>query len=245
VVGAASNDECDGGPLTGARADRAVWTIVVAAGSGSRFGAAKQFAALGARPVIEWAVGVARRASDGVVLVVPPDRVGPITAAAGRWRAGAGDPAGEPLVVVAGAATRSGSVRAGLAAVPPNAAVVVVHDAARPLATDALFARVIAAVAAGATAAVPGLAPVDTIRRVDGGTVAREQLVAVQTPQAFAAAALRAAHRGDPEASDDASLIEAAGGKVVVVPGEPTNLKLTTPVDLVVARALLADRDAR
>jgi 2-C-methyl-D-erythritol 4-phosphate cytidylyltransferase len=200
-----------------------VWTIVLAAGRGERFGGLKQYAALGGRRVVDRAVAVAREASDGVVLVLP-----------------AGD-AGEPGTVVGGA-TRSASVRAGLAAVPQDATVICVHDAARPFATAALYAAVIAAVEAGADGAVPGLAVSDTIKRIDdAGTVVetpdRSHLVAVQTPQAFRAGALRAAHTGGGEATDDAALVEATGGRVVVVPGEADNRKLTDPADLEWAQA--------
>jgi 2-C-methyl-D-erythritol 4-phosphate cytidylyltransferase len=137
-------------------------------------------------------------------------------------------------------------VRAGLSRVPPDAEVIVVHDAARPLASPALFRAVIAAVEAGADAAIPALPVRDTIKQVAGeqvvGTVERAGLVAVQTPQAFRAEVLRAAHRGHDEATDDAALVEVAGGKVVIVAGDAANLKLTEPDDLVLAEALLAER---
>ena len=201
------------------------WAVVVAAGRGTRYGAPKQYERLGGRRVVDWSIAAARASCDGVVLVVAPERVGD------------GEPAAD--VVVAGAATRSGSVRAGLAAVPDDADVVVVHDAARPLAPPALFAAVVAAVADGADGAVPGVPVADTVRRLGGGVVERDGLVAVQTPQAFRAEALRRAHRGEPDATDDASLVEAIGGKVVVVPGLPANRKITTPDDLVAAAALL------
>jgi 2-C-methyl-D-erythritol 4-phosphate cytidylyltransferase len=156
--------------------------------------------------------------------------------------------AGEPLadVVVAGGATRSASVRAGLAAVPPEADIVVVHDAARPLAPVALFEAVIAAVERGADAAVPGVPVADTVKRVDVDrrvveTVDRAALVAIQTPQAFRAGVLRRVHVDEPEATDDAALVEAAGGTVVVVDGDRRAAKLTTRDDLVLARALLAE----
>ena len=204
-----------------------VWSIVVAAGSGRRFGGAKQYEPLAGRRVIDWSLAAARTAADGVVLVVSPAHAGDAEAAD---------------VVVAGADTRSGSVRAGLAAVPADAEVVVVHDAARPLAGPELFRDVVAAVRAGADAAVPGVPVVDTLRARTGGTVDRDGLVAVQTPQAFRAGPLRAAHTGGAEASDDASLVEAGGGKVVVVNGSPSNLKITRPDDLVVAEALLRGR---
>ena len=214
---------------------RAIWTIVVAAGSGSRFGRLKQYEQLGDRRVLDWALDTARAVSEGVVLVVPPD-------AASRREPGVD-------AIVPGGATRSQSVRAGLAAVPPEADLVLVHDAARPLASVALFERVIAAVEAGADAAIPGVAPSNTIKRVDkkgrvAETLDRSSLVEVQTPQGFRAAALRAAHEGEPEATDDAGLIESNGGRVIVVDGDASNLKLTHPHDLDVARALLAGRPA-
>ncbi len=201
-----------------------VWVLVVAAGSGARFGRAKQYQPLGGRRVIDWSLATAAEAGDGVVAVVAK---------------GAPDEPGADITVVGGA-TRSASVRAGLAAVPPTAEVVVVHDAARPAASVELYAAVIGAVRRGADAAVPGVALTDTIRRRGGGLVDRDTLVAVQTPQAFAADRLRAVHADEPEATDDASLIDAAGGTVVLVEGEAHNRKITTPDDLVVAAALLA-----
>jgi 2-C-methyl-D-erythritol 4-phosphate cytidylyltransferase len=208
-----------------------VWIVVVAGGSGARFGGPKQLAPLGDRRVLDWSIMAGAGLAAGVVVVVPSallDELRPSLSSMAQVRA-----------VVAGGATRSGSVRAGLAAVPADAEVVVVHDAARPLASAALFERVIAAVVAGADAAVPGVAVTDTLREVDGGAVDRTRFVAVQTPQAFRAATLRRAHAGAGEATDDASLVEAIGGKVVVVPGEPLNFKVTDPHDLVTARAVL------
>ncbi len=201
-----------------------MWGIVVAAGSGQRFGRAKQFEPLAGQRVLDWSLDAARRACDGVVTVLPPDRM---------------EPGAQP-----GRATRSGSVRAGLAAVPEEAQIVVVHDAARPLAGAELFARVVAAVRAGADAAIPVVAVADTIKRVEGDrvteTLDRATLVAVQTPQAFLAWALRRAHAGTPEATDDAALIEAQGGTVVTVAGDRRNIKITDPDDLLVAALLLA-----
>jgi 2-C-methyl-D-erythritol 4-phosphate cytidylyltransferase len=145
---------------------------------------------------------------------------------------------------ITGGATRSESVRRGLDAVPAEADIIVIHDAARPLASAALFDAVIAAVRDGADGAIPGVAVTDTVKRVDGSrvveTLDRATLVAVQTPQAFKAAALRDAHAAGGEATDDAALVEAAGGTVVVVPGEARNIKITTPADLRVAEALLS-----
>jgi 2-C-methyl-D-erythritol 4-phosphate cytidylyltransferase len=216
-----------------------VWVVVVAAGSGRRFGGAKQYEPLAGRRVLDWSLEAARTVvgpggtsgggpHGGIVLVVAPGHEGD------------DEPAAD--AVVAGAGTRSGSVREGLARVPEDAEVIVVHDGARPLAAPDLFAAVVGAVRDGADAALPGVTVGDTVRLREGGVVDRDGLVAVQTPQAFRAAALRAAHATGAEATDDASLVEAAGGKVVVVDGSPTNLKITRPADLVVAEALLRAR---
>src|SRR3954471_3666862 len=206
-----------------------VWVVVVAAGTGVRFGTAKQYEQLGDRRVLDWALERTRAVADGVVLVVPPER-------AGESELGVD-------AVVAGAETRAGSVRAGLAAVPHEAEVVVVHDAARPLASVGLFERVVEAVRAGADGAVPGVPVTDTVKVVDDGrvveTLDRVRLVAVQTPQAFAAAVLRRAHEDTGEGTDCAALVEAAGGHVVVVAGEEANAKITSQHDLLVARSLI------
>jgi 2-C-methyl-D-erythritol 4-phosphate cytidylyltransferase len=205
------------------------WGIVVAGGAGSRFGTAKQFESIAGARLVDRAVETATGACDEVVVVVPEGFA---------WD-------GAPVsAAVVGGASRSASVRAGLAEVPTSASILVVHDAARPLATPALFDAVIRAVRSGADAAVPALPVSDTVKRVDGDrvveTVARDGLVAVQTPQAFRADRLRAAHATGADASDDAALIEAGGGQVVIVPGEAANLKVTTPADLAAATALVA-----
>jgi len=123
---------------------------------------------------------------------------------------------------------------------------VIVHDAARPLATPDLFAAVVAAVRAGADAAIPCLPVVDTLKRVRGGrvlaTVDRAELRTVQTPQAFRAEVLRRAHGGGPEATDDAALVEAIGGSVVAIEGEPRNRKITDATDLALVGSWLAGR---
>ena len=143
---------------------------------------------------------------------------------------------------VPGGDSRSASVRAGLAEVAEDAAVILVHDAARPLLPPELVPRLLEALGEGYDGAVPGLPVADTIKRVSGGVVvetpARDELMAVQTPQAFVAGVLRAAAAG--EGSDCASLVEAAGGRVKVVPGDERLLKVTTPADLARAEALLA-----
>jgi 2-C-methyl-D-erythritol 4-phosphate cytidylyltransferase len=218
-----------------------VWAVVVAGGTGTRFGGdrPKQFLPVAGRRLVDWSVDAVRPVSAGVVLVVPAD--------ADRG------PGGLPAVdvVVTGGATRSASVRAGLAALadlarqlarPGDDAVareddiVVIHDAARPLATPALAAAVVEAVLTGADGAVPGVPVTDTIKQVaDGRVVAtldRASLVAVQTPQAFRLGVLLRAHADAGDATDDAALVEAAGGVVAVVPGEPANAKVTTADDL-------------
>jgi 2-C-methyl-D-erythritol 4-phosphate cytidylyltransferase len=210
-----------------------VWSIVVAGGSGRRFGRRKQFSLLGGRPVLEWAVEACRPVSSGVVLVVPAEG-----SSASSESHGAD-------VVVAGGPSRSESVRRGLDAVPADAVVVLVHDAARPLASASVFDAVVDAVTRGGVdGAVPGLAVADTVKtvtEVDGvrrvaATLDRRTLVVVQTPQAFRADVLRRAHREGAEsgieATDDATLVEAIGGSVCVVPGDPGNFKITTPDDL-------------
>jgi len=204
------------------------WTVVVAAGSGTRFGGDKQLADLSGMTVLARSVVSAATVSDGVVVVV----------SAGRRREVSGVLSGLDQVeaIVDGGATRSESVRCGLAAVPDDAGVVLVHDGARPLATPEVFRRVVDAVLAGADAVVPGVPVTDSLRTAGGGVVARDGVIAVQTPQGFSAGSLRAAHADGGEASDDATLVEASGGTVVVVEGEPANLKITRPGDLDLAR---------
>lgn len=217
--------------------DPSVWTVVVAGGSGARFGGPKQFEPVAGRRVIDWATAAASEVGS-VVAVVP----------AGAVRSPA--PTGADLVV-AGGPTRADSVRHGLDAVPDDATIVLVHDAARPLATPPLFERVVAAVAGGADAVVPVVPVVDTLRRrpaepdagVAGAPFDRESVVAVQTPQGFRAAVLRRAHhrRGSAEVpTDDASLVEAHGAVVTTVEGDPSNIKITTPTDLRFAGAVLS-----
>lgn len=212
-----------------------VAAVVVAGGQGVRFGGPKQFAQLTGSTVTQRSVQRARSVASLVVLVVP------------EGYDGSGEGAD---VVVTGGATRAASVRAGLARCA-DAEIIVVHDAVRPLATPELFAKVVAAVTAGADAAVPGLAITDTVKRVvpQGSwsvildTVDREGLVTVQTPQAFRRDVLIRAHEGEHEATDDSALVESMGARVVVVPGELGNLKITEPGD--VERASLLDRSSQ
>ena len=206
--------------------------MLVAAGRGERLGdeRPKAFARLGALPLLaeplrrldesEWI--------DGVVVVAPPGWEEPSILTAEELGAT------KVASCVPGGATRSASVRAGLAEVPEDAAVVLVHDAARPIVPPEIVPRLLDALGEGFDGAVPGLPVADTVKRIRDGVVvetpARDELVAVQTPQAFVAGVLRAA--ADGEGSDCASLVEAAGGRVKVVEGDERLLKVTTPDDL-------------
>lgn len=195
---------------------------------------------LGGRSVLERSLTTAVEASEGVILVLPPEVDSPgidqLLAEMLERSAGEKD---RGIVCTSGGATRSESVRCGLAAAPAEAEVIVVHDAARPLASASLYSEVAAAVRAGADCAVPTVAVTDSIRHLRKGALDRSELRAVQTPQAFRAQALRDAHSGEGEATDDASLLEAAGGAIRLVEGDPINIKITTPVDLAAAEALL------
>jgi len=214
-----------------------VWAIVVAAGSGTRFGEPKQFSLLADRPVVEWAVEACRAVALRVVLVLPADRM--------QERFGAD-------LIVEGGSSRSDSVRRGLGALPRGAELVVVHDAARPLASSLLFHRVLEEMGDPSLAgAVCGVPVNDTLKEVDAesgcivATVDRSVLMAVQTPQIFRAPILRDAHARGGEATDDAGLVEALGATVRVVAGDPCNLKLTSPDDLSYAEHLLARNQRR
>jgi 2-C-methyl-D-erythritol 4-phosphate cytidylyltransferase len=200
------------------------WAIVVAAGSGTRFGERKQYRMLNGVRLIDWALRVPLERCDGVVLVVPREL--------------ADQPEPSVDAVVAGGATRSASVRSGLGAVPDDADVIVVHDGARPVPMPDVWERVLQAVADGADAAIPTVPVTDTLWSAATGPVDRDGVVAVQTPQAFRRAALWTAHAGGGEATDDASLVRAAGGRVVLVDGDPANIKVTTPIDLSLAELL-------
>jgi 2-C-methyl-D-erythritol 4-phosphate cytidylyltransferase len=173
---------------------------------------------VGGRRVLDWSLATARAQTDGVIVVVPADQ--------------AGAPEDGADIVVAGGPTRSASVRCGLVVVPGDVSHVLVHDAARPMAPPPLWRAVLDALGAGAEAVVPTIPVTDTIREIGGRTIDRQRFVVVQTPQGFQADLLRRAHAGDPEGTDDASLVEAAGGRVVLVPGDPANIKITTPKDL-------------
>ncbi len=216
--------------------------MIAAAGSGQRLGAggAKAFVRLAGREMIAWSLAACEAAATvgPVVVAVPPGEEG----AGGRW--------GPGVRVIAGGASRSESVAAALGLVETD--LIAVHDAARPLVTAKLIDELVGGLAArpeldGLIAAAP---VTDTVKRAGDdllvtGTEERAGLWAVQTPQAFRAEALRGGLEwGDPaSATDDAMLVERAGGRVGIHPAPPENLKVTTPVDLRLAEILLAARE--
>jgi 2-C-methyl-D-erythritol 4-phosphate cytidylyltransferase len=219
-----------------------VWTVLAAAGRGERLGLdrPKAFARLRGRPLL--AESLERLESSGwvdaVVVVAPPDWEEPVILLAEELGCG------KVAACVAGGETRAESVRAGLAEVPADAAVILVHDAARPLVSEEVIERVLAPLSEGWDGAVPGLPVSDTVKRVRGDevveTLEREELVAVQTPQAFEAGILREAFRGDiASASDCSALVEAHQGRVKVVAGDPKLLKVTEPEDLALVESWL------
>jgi 2-C-methyl-D-erythritol 4-phosphate cytidylyltransferase len=212
-----------------------VWAILAAAGSGERLGLdrPKAFASLNDRPLVaeplerlegsEWI--------EGIVVAAPPEWEEPCILVAEEVAAG------KVAGTVTGGASRSESVRAALAEVPEEATVVLVHDAARPVVEEEVIERLITALADGWDAAVPVLPISDAVKRVEGESVTetldRDGLVRVQTPQAFVASTLREALAGDVSGAPDcASLVEARGGRVRAVEGDPRLLKVTTPADL-------------
>jgi len=222
--------------------DTSVWAIVLAGGGGNRFGGLKQFAQLDGQTLLERVVHLAAKCCDGVVVVLPAAQ-----AQDARY-----DKAGQ--ITAIGGATRAESVRSGLAALPAEADTVVITDAAHPLASAVLYERVIQAVQAGADGALPGLPLADAIKRLEpvdqlteggpllglaGATTAAGGNVSAQMPMAFRLAALRSAHARIGDAVEDSAMVTADGGRVVVVPGEPTNVHVTTPAELAIAQALL------
>lgn len=219
-------------------ASRSVGVVIVAAGAGTRLGAAlpKAFVDVRGRRIVDWAIAGARELPEvaQVVVVVPE---GYVETLAAEYAAGQSAASPMPLRVVAGGAERSDSVRAGLAALDPRLDIVLVHDAARCLTPAGVYDRVIAAVRGGDQAVVPGLPAVDTVKIVDDAglvvhTPERASLRTIQTPQGFARAALERAHAAGVHASDDAALAEACGIPVRVVEGDPRAFKVTLSADL-------------
>jgi 2-C-methyl-D-erythritol 4-phosphate cytidylyltransferase len=211
-----------------------VWAIVAAAGRGDRLGLdrPKAFAALRGRPLLAESLERLDATDwiDAIVVAAPEGWEEPAVLLAEELGCG------KVSSSITGGPTRAESVRLALAEVSDDASVVLVHDAARPLVTEEVVARVLVPLGEGWDGAVPGLPLADTVKRVRGEavveTVQRDDLVAVQTPQAFVAPVLRRAAAAGEDASDCAALVERAGGRVKVVPGDPRLLKVTEPADL-------------
>ena len=224
----------------------AVWAVVVAAGSGERLGAdvPKAFVRFGEDPLIAASVAALDEhpGIDGIVLVVPAGWEERATFMADDIGAS------KASIAVAGGATRSDSVALGVAEVPPDAVLILVHDAARPLVPSDLVDRLLAGFSDGADGVIPALVVSDTVKRIDAAgrvleTLDRSELRLVQTPQAFQADVLRRALAASDRATgtDCASLVERVGGTVIVVPGDARALKITTRTDLARAEELRAD----
>ena len=220
----------------------ATWALIAAAGSGERLGIdrPKAFAGLGGRPLLAESLDRLDRCElvDAIVVAAPPGWEEPAILLAEELAVS------KLVACVTGGATRTASVAAALFEVPIGALVVLVHDAARPLVTDAVVERLIGALGEGFDGAVPAVPVADTLKRVRDGVVAetvdRDGLVAAQTPQAFLAPSLRRAFSGDlSEATDCASLVERSGGRIAVVEGDAKLVKVTTPADLALVESWL------
>ena len=223
-----------------------VWAILVAAGRGERLGLdqPKAFARLGEDPLLAEPLRRLEESGwvDAIVLVAPPGWEEPAILLAEELGCG------KVSAAVAGGRTRAESVRAGLREVPEDAALVLVHDAARPLVTDDVVERVLVALDEGWDGAIPGLPVTDTVKRVEADrvveTVERSSLRTVQTPQAFVAAILRRAlvSGSEPQGgwTDCSAAVEAHGGRVKIVPGDARLVKVTDRADLDRVAALLS-----
>jgi 2-C-methyl-D-erythritol 4-phosphate cytidylyltransferase len=220
----------------------ATWALIAAAGSGDRLGIdrPKAFAALGGRPLLAESIERLERSElvDAIVVAAPPGWEEPSILLAEELAAS------KVVACVTGGGTRAESVAAALQEVPEEALVVLVHDAARPLLDDPVLERLLGPLAEGFDGAVPVLPVADTLKRVRDGvieeTIDREGIVAAQTPQAFLVPALRRAFGVEhADATDCASLVERAGGRVAVVDGDPRLLKITTQADLALVESWL------
>ena len=219
-----------------------VWAVLAAAGRGERLGSdrPKAFARLGGRPLLAESLERLEGSAwvDQIVIAAPPGWEEPSILVAEEIAAT------KVSSAVTGGRTRSESVRLALAEVPEDAAVVLVHDAARPLLPEEVIERVLAPFPEGWDGVVPALPLADTVKRVEGErvveTVSRTDLVAVQTPQAFLADVLRRAVAGDlASATDCSSLVEAQGGRVRWVEGDPRLRKVTDADDLALVEGWL------
>jgi 2-C-methyl-D-erythritol 4-phosphate cytidylyltransferase len=223
-----------------------VWAVIVAAGRGERLGLdrPKAFAKLNGRPLLAESLERLEASEwvDSIVVAAPPDWEEPVILLAEELGCG------KVVAAVPGGETRAASVRAGLAEVPDDAAVVLVHDAARPVLAEEVIERLLTTLPEGWDGVVPGLRIADTVKRVDGDqvveTVDRDALVISQTPQAFVLTALREAAAGADDATDCSALVEARGGRIKVVPGDPRLVKITDQADLELVERWLAPQPA-
>ncbi len=218
--------------------------IIVAGGVGQRMGATmpKQFMMLGQEPILARTINLFSEAlpKAELVVVLPEEHIA-------LWRNLAARFDVAPHKIASGGRERFDSVKSGLAALSDEVKTIAVHDAVRPLATKKLIIR-LALAAEEAEAVIPVVAPHDSIRQVEGESshiVDRSLLRMVQTPQFFQAEVLRKAYSQtfSPLFTDDASVVEAAGHKITLAEGEEQNIKITTPIDLTIAEAIIADRD--
>jgi 2-C-methyl-D-erythritol 4-phosphate cytidylyltransferase len=226
-----------------------VGCVIPAAGRGERMGGGtpKALRTLAGATLLEHAVRAmaASRSVRNIVVAAPADRAHSMSVLMASLRL-------EPRIdVIVGGDTRSESVRRGVAALPPGCTTILVHDAARPLVPPDMVDRVVAAVEHGAPAVVPVVPVVDTIKQVDEAgrvvrTVDRSELRAAQTPQGFAAEVLRRALAAeDLDATDDTGIVERLGVPVIVVPGHEEAMKVTRPIDLLLAEAIVRRRAGR
>jgi 2-C-methyl-D-erythritol 4-phosphate cytidylyltransferase len=218
-----------------------VWAVIVAAGRGERLGLdrPKAFANLRDRPLLAESMERLEASEwiDSIVVAAPPGWEEPVILLAEELGCG------KVVESVTGGETRTGSVRAAVAKVGEDAAVILVHDAARPLVPEEVIERLLTTLNEGWDGAVPVLPVPDTVKRVEGdrivGTEDREGLAIAQTPQAFLAAVLREAVNAGGEATDCSALVEARGGRVKAVPGDPRLVKVTDAADLETVERLL------
>ena len=220
-----------------------VWAVIAAAGRGDRLGLdrPKAFANLRDRPLLAESLERLEASDwiDSIVVAAPPDWEEPVILLAEELGCG------KVVESVTGGQTRAESVRAAIAKVPDDAAVILVHDAARPLVPEDVVERLLTALNEGWDGAIPVLPLPDTVKRIERDqvveTLDREGIAVAQTPQAFVATVLREAVSGPSDATDCSTLVEAGGGRVKAVPGDPRLTKVTEPADLELIERLLAE----
>jgi 2-C-methyl-D-erythritol 4-phosphate cytidylyltransferase len=220
-----------------------VWAVIVAAGRGERLGLdrPKAFANLRDRPLLAESLERLEASDwiDAIVVAAPPGWEEPVILLAEELGCG------KVVESVTGGETRAASVRAAIAKVSDEAAVILVHDAARPVVPEEVIERLLTALNEGWDGAIPVVPLADTVKRIEREqvveTVDREGIALAQTPQAFIATAVRDAASADSEATDCSALVEVRGGRVKAVPGDARLAKVTEPGDLELVERLLAE----